>query len=179
MAHQADRLRAQHTRAVERASVEEHLQKLRVVSCSRRESSTADRARHRDGWLNGVRRKLSVGLPPMHGHETATPAGGNVVGRIHHGQRAENALLKILLEPLAGAPLDQAAHPIGARAVHPLLAGLEEQGASRVLLTFTRLEVPNDRAREVVAESRRVRQQVSHRRLPAGRTNGVTARPRV
>ena len=76
LAHQDDRLRAQHTRPLSVPSVEQHLQKLRVVSGSRCEASAADRARHRNRWLNGVRRKLSVGLPPMHGNETTRlPAG--------------------------------------------------------------------------------------------------------
>jgi hypothetical protein len=70
-------------------------------------------------------------------------------------------LAEIILELLAGHHLDQLADDIGAGAVVPALARIEQQRpAERIGFAGARLEIAPDRAGERIGQAGRVRQEV-------------------
>ena len=82
-------------------------------------------------------------------------------------------LAEIVLEFLARYFLDQLADDVGACAVVPTLARVEQQGtAERISLAGLRLEIAQDRAGERIAEPGRVGEDV-----PNGRRLGCRAKP--
>ncbi len=91
-----------------------------------------------------------------------------VVGRIGHPQWAEDVIAEIGLEVLARKRFDDAASPIDAGAVEPLLTRIEEQRACGIRFARTRLEIAHDRTREVVAESGCVREHMPDSRRSFG-----------
>ena len=101
----------------------------------------------------------------------------HIVERVGHLQRSEDAPTEILVERQAGDLLDQAAEPIRAGAVHPLLAGLEQQRTRGV--AGTRLVIAERGAREAVAEAGGVREEVAHGYGLGGRPQLVGAGCRI
>jgi hypothetical protein len=70
-------------------------------------------------------------------------------------------LAEVVFEFLARYFLDQLADDIGARAVMPALARVEQQGtAERIVFAGLRLEIAQDRTRERIAEAGRVSENV-------------------
>ena len=97
----------------------------------------------------------------------------HVVGRVIHLERGKDVLAEIILELLAGHHLDQPADDIGAGAVVPALARIEQQRpAERIGFAGARLEIAPDRAGERIGQSGRVRQEV-----PDGRRSRCRAEP--
>jgi hypothetical protein len=104
----------------------------------------------------------------------------HVVGRVVHLERGKDVLAEIVLQLLARHHLDQPADDIGAGAVVPALAGIEQQrSAERIGLAGARLEIAPGRAGERIGQSGRVRQEVSDGRRSRGRAKPVVAGRRV
>src|SRR5688572_15433214 len=111
----------------------------------------------------------------MHNGKAGLPFVRLVVGSVDHSQRAEDVIAEIELEALARKRFDDAASPIDARAVEPLLTRFKEQRTGGIRFALTRLEVAQDRAREVIAESSRVSEHLPDGRGSFGRPQRVSA----
>ena len=88
----------------------------------------------------------------MHGHETGLLVLRDVVEGVRHFQWGKDALAEVLFKRLAGDFLDQPSDRIGAGAVMPALARIEQQRPDRIIFAGARLEIAHDRACERVAE---------------------------
>src|SRR6185437_12981542 len=85
----------------------------------------------------------------------------HAVGRVVHFERRKDVLAEIILEYLARYDLDQPADHIGARAVVPAFAGIEQQRpAEWETIAGVRREIAPDRAGEGIGQSGRVRQEM-------------------
>src|SRR6185503_9448028 len=92
----------------------------------------------------------------------------------------EDMLAEVIFELLSRDHFDQPPRDVGARAVVPALARVEQQRASEWIgLAGPRLEVAPDRARERIGEAGGVGEEVPHGRLPRGRAELVFAGGRV
>src|SRR6185503_11462229 len=92
----------------------------------------------------------------------------------------EDMLAEVIFELLSRDHFDQPPRDVGARAVVPALARLEQQRASeRIGLARLRLEVAPYRAGERIGEAGGVGEEVPHRRPALGRAELVFAGGRV
>ena len=91
----------------------------------------------------------------------------HVVGRVVHLERRKDVRAEIVLELLPGDDLDQPADDIGAGAVVPALAGIEQQRpAEREGFPGARLEIAPDRTGECVGQSGGVCEEMPDGRWP-------------
>ena len=104
----------------------------------------------------------------------------HVVGGVVHLERGEDVLAEIILQLLTGHHLDQPADDIGAGAVVPALARIEQQrSAERIGFAGARLEIAPGRAGERIGQSGGVGEEVSDRRRSRCRAEPVCAGRRV
>ena len=130
LGHQRDRVGGENPRAIERAAVQDHPLEADVVARRRREPTTAVEGRGGTLRLIGLLGERRIGtaiLTPVDRHETRLLGFGHVVEGVGHPERREDALAEILLQILAGKPLNQPPDPIDARPIDPLCPRFEEQ----------------------------------------------------
>src|SRR5262245_24081140 len=120
--HRSDSVRRSNADAVQRPLIEQHLKEADVVWRRRGQSAAADGLGHRHRWLNRIDLKRAVWTPAMDEGKARLPIVRLVVRSVGHAQRAENVISEIDLEALTRKCFDDAACPIDARAVKPLLA---------------------------------------------------------
>ena len=130
LAHQRHRLGLEHTHPVKRAAVEQHAHEAPVVISGRCEAAAADRRRDGEPELrllqfDGAVHARAAAL--LLRDEARPLCLRHVVGRVIHLERGKDVLAEIILELLAGHHLDQLADDIGAGAVVPALARIEQQ----------------------------------------------------
>jgi len=90
-----------------------------------------------------------------------------VVKGVVHAERGENVFAEIVFQALAGDFFDQLTQTlIQACSVVPALARFEEQRTDGIGLARTRFEIADDWAREIVANTRRVGEEMLHCHLP-------------
>src|SRR5262249_50927780 len=120
------------------------------------------------GLFDERRISATIGTP-VDGHETRLLGLGNVVERVGHLQRREDALAEVFLEILSGELLNQPPEPVDARAIDPLCPRFEEQRTGRVGLAILRLEIADGRTRESVSEPGCVSEEMTDRDLAGSR----------
>jgi hypothetical protein len=148
--------------------LKQHAHEAPVVVGGRGKAAAADRRRYSESRLrflqfNGAVHVLARAL--LLRDEARLLCLRHVVGRVVHLERGKNVLAEIILEFLAGYHLNKPAGYVSAGAVVPALARIEqERSAERISFTGARLEIAQGRAGERIAQSGRVRQEVSDRR---------------
>ena len=131
LAHQRHGFGFEHARAVELATVQEHAHETSVVARGRGQAAAADRRRDGQPRLRRLQDDVAVHAfagTLLRGDQARALLLRHVVGGVGHLERPEDVLAEIVLELLAGNRLDQLSDDVGAGAVVPALAGIEQQG---------------------------------------------------
>src|SRR5215813_5983418 len=159
LAHQRHGLGLEHALSVELAAIEQHAHEAAVVTGSRGQPATADRALDSEPRLHRLlddRAVHALAVALLRGDEAGGLLLRNVVGGVIHAERREDVLAEIIFELLPRELLDQAPDDVRAGPVPPLLARLEQERAIRISLVRARLEIAQRCAGERIAKPGRM-----------------------
>jgi hypothetical protein len=152
-------------------SVEQHLHKLSVILGGGVEAAIAaewGRRHCRDG-SGRLLLQQAVYADVLRGHARLF-GERHGVGRIHHSERYEDALLEMVLKRRAGDFLDDFAEHQCAGAVVPFVAGIVHEWQLPLFLFRRFLEPVDDRIRKRVGDARGMGQEMSDCHLPFRRS---------